>query len=336
MTRDLPNLFLGIDGGQSHTEAVVADEHGNVLGRGLGGPSNHAERPGGRERLRAAVTDSAAGALRHLKIGGQGGATSTEILQHVEFAAAHCAMTGGADFKQEIVGKIINTPRLAVAHDAPAALYGATGGKPGIIAIAGTGSVVYGENAGGESAQVGGLGYVFSDEGSGFWLAAQAIRLAIKEQDGLIVNAGLQDLVLEFFDVGAIRDLTSEFYNEIVTRDEIAKFAVVVAHAAENGNEVLAAQIIVGCQYLADAIRVAANRLKFEEPFAVAGVGGMFRGNLMSKCFAEAIKNSVPNANIYKPRFGPAVGALLLAYRESGIAVEEEILTNLARSIEND
>ena len=59
-----PELYLGIDGGQTQTKAVVADASGHVLGRGIGGPSNHVEAPGGRDRLRAGVTDSTNAALR--------------------------------------------------------------------------------------------------------------------------------------------------------------------------------------------------------------------------------------------------------------------------------
>lgn len=336
MNRDRQNLFLGIDGGQSHTEAVIADDRGNILGRGLGGPSNHAERPGGRERLRSAVTDSAGEALRRFRTSEFDGISSREALRQVEFAAAHCGMTGGADFKQEIIDKILNARHLIVAHDAPAALYGATGGKPGIVAIAGTGSVVYGENASGDSAQIGGLGYVFSDEGSGFWLAAQAIRLAIKEKDGLVGDYGLQKLVLDFFNVGSVRELTSEFYNEIVTRDEIARFATAVAAAAENGNAVLADQMRAGCGFLGEAINSAAARLNFGDAVTVTGVGGMFRSGLMKEYFADAVQNKLPGAKIVTPRFGPAVGSLLLAYRAAGIAVDERILTSLESSIDNE
>lgn len=334
MNRDLPNIFLGIDGGQSHTEAVVADEHGNILGRGLGGPSNHAERPGGRERLRSAVTDSAGNALRRLKTKEFDGISSAEVLQQVEFVSVHCGMTGGADFKREIIEKIVKTDKLVVAHDAPTALYGATGGKPGIVAIAGTGSVVYGENPEDESVQIGGLGYVFSDEGSGFWLAAQAIRLAIKEQDGIIADSGLQKLVLDFFNVGTIRELTTEFYNDIVTRDEIANFATAVTAAAEGGNQVLADEIFSGCAFLADSVNTAATRLNFENGVTVAGVGGMFRSDLVRNCFVDAVKNRRSDANIVKPRFGPAIGALLLSYRAAKIDIDETMMANLERSSE--
>ncbi|MEO8074430.1 MAG: hypothetical protein ABI686_14415, partial [Acidobacteriota bacterium] len=87
-------IFLGVDGGQSHTEAVIADENGKILGRGFGGASNHAEHPSGRERLRNAVLASVGEALKNA------GLISPE---KIVFAAAHFGMTGGADFKQEII-----------------------------------------------------------------------------------------------------------------------------------------------------------------------------------------------------------------------------------------
>ena len=59
---------MGIDGGQSHTEAIIADENGIILGRGLGGASNHAEIPGGRERLENAIKDSVGEALKNANL----------------------------------------------------------------------------------------------------------------------------------------------------------------------------------------------------------------------------------------------------------------------------
>lgn len=332
MTKD---LFLGIDGGQSHTEAVIADAEGNILSRGFGGPSNHAEKPGGRERLRDAVMEAAGRALLKADPKEFGSLSVDEALRQVEFAAAHCGMTGGADFKREVIEKVLNARHLDVGHDAPTALRGATGGKPGIVVIAGTGSVVYGENSAGETVQVGGLGYLFSDEGSGFWLAAQTIRLAIKEKDGLIPPAGLEKLVLDFFKVGTIRELTTSFYNEIVTRDEIARFAATVA-AAAGASEILADQIRAGCTFLSDAVAVTASRLGFVSEVTVTGVGGMFRSSLVKSYFAEMISKRMPAAAMIEPKFGPAVGALLLAYKAAGVNADENILGRLERSIENE
>jgi N-acetylglucosamine kinase-like BadF-type ATPase len=321
MTLDL-RLFLGVDGGQSHTEAVVADEFGNILGFGLGGASNHAEIPGGRERLRNAIIDSVSSALK----------IPQSAIRNPQFESAHFGMTGGADYKEEIIREIINAEHFKVGHDAPIALASGTGGKVGVVVISGTGSAIYGENNEGEKARAGGLGYLFSDEGSGFWLATQTIRLAIKSQDGVIENAGLERLVLDYFKVKKIRDLTTPFYNGKVSRDEIASFAKIVHDEAAKGNEVLREQIRFGAIYLAENVLSVAKRLQFVDKFDVVGVGGMFKAELMQKFFIESLAEKVPHANFIKPRFKPAIGALLLAYRNAKIELSEQLLLNLEQS----
>jgi N-acetylglucosamine kinase-like BadF-type ATPase len=316
-------IFLGVDGGQSHTEAVVADEFGNILGFGLGGASNHAEIPGGRERLRNAIVDSVCEALK---------IQNSKFKIHNLFISAHFGMTGGADYKEEIIREIVDAEHFSVGHDAPTALACGTGGKHGIVVISGTGSAIYGENESGEKARAGGLGYLFSDEGSGFWLATQTIRSAIKEQDGVTENAGLEQLVLDYFKVEKIRDLTTPFYNGKVSRDEIAAFAKTVHNEAAKGNEVLREQIKFGANALVENVKSVANHLQFVDKFDVVGVGGMFGGELMQKFFVEILAEKVPNANFIKPRFKPAIGALLLAYRNAKIELSEQLLANLEKS----
>jgi glucosamine kinase len=316
-------LFLGVDGGQSHTEAVIGDIEGRVVGRGFGGPSNHAERPGGRERLREAVLSSVGEALRN---------SCSPTIDEVVFASAEFGMTGGADFKEEIIRGLVKADHLVVDHDAPTALFGSTAGQPGIVVISGTGSVIYGENESGKRAKIGGLGYLFSDEGSGFWLAAQTIRLAIKEQDGLIPACGLQNLVLGFFRRSSIRDLTNDFYNEKIDRDDLARLAEPAQEAARAGNDVLRLELEYGVGVLVRSVKTAAANLALTDSFPVAGVGGMFRGELMKSLFAETLAREVPSAVFIAPRCGPAIGALLMAYRNAGVPLEPGLLENLERT----
>lgn len=316
-------LFLGIDGGQSHTEAVIADGRGNVLARGFGGASNHAEQPGGRERLQNAILGSVGEALQKA---GQG------LISETVFASAYCAMTGGADYKEEIIAAILKAEKLIIAHDAPAALFGSTAGQPGIVVIAGTGSVVYGENERGEIARAGGLGYLFTDEGSGFWLALQMIKTAIKEQDGLLPENGTIELVLQYFQRKRIREITTDFYNQKISRDELASLAKAAHEAAVNGNDTARAQIKSGAAMLVENVKTVAKRLCFEKTFPVAGVGGMFRGELVRQYFAASLEKELPEAEFIAPRFNPGIGALLLAYRQAQLELNNDLLTNLENS----
>ena len=313
-------IFLGVDGGQSHTEAVIADKKGCILGRGFGGASNHAEVPGGRERLQNAIKKSVGEALKNANL---------PPLKQIKFAAAHCGMTGGADYKHEIIGEIIKSDSLIIGHDAPTALFGATAGKPGVVVIAGTGSVIYGANKSGETVQIGGLGFLFSDEGSGFWLAAQTIRLAIKEQDKLIPDSGLQKQVLDFFGKKQIREVTSDYYNLKISRDKIASLAKESVTLALTGNQILREQIQHGAEILAEGVFSASKTLNLTNEFPVAGVGGMFRAELMKDYFVESLSRHIPRAVFIEPRFTPPIGALFMAYRQKNIVLTTDLLENL-------
>src|SRR5690242_11528290 len=95
-------LFLGIDGGQTSTTALIGDGHGNVLAKGLGGPSNHVKAELGRERLSQAVIAAIASACDQL------GASAAKT----EFAAACMGFTGGIQDKEGVLRPLINCQRL--------------------------------------------------------------------------------------------------------------------------------------------------------------------------------------------------------------------------------
>lgn len=317
-------IFLGIDGGQSSTKAVVADDSGNVLGVGFGGSLNHGNLPDGREKLRNAIGDSVNEALRNARL---------PLIDEMIFESAHCGMTGGADYKEEIVREILRAKTLEVGHDALIALYGATAGKKGIIVIAGTGSIIFGVNEHGETARAGGLGYLFADEGSGFWLAVETIKLAIREQDGVIEESGLRKLVLSYFGVGEIRELTNAFYNWKISRDKIGAFAETILEIAAQ-NKSIENLVKAGAESLVENVKGAAQQLNFTNGFQVSPIGGMFQNELMKRVFRELLAEKIPNAIFVEPLFNPSIGAVILAYKNSGIEPSEEILANLKISSE--
>lgn len=323
MTED---LYLGVDGGQSHTEAIVANGGGKILGRGRGGPSNHAEQPGGRERLRRAVVESVGGALK---------AAGGPQLKEITFASAHCAMTGGAEFKEEIISSILCARRLQIDHDAPAALAGALAGEPGIVVIAGTGAVAYGENLRGERAQAGGWGHLFGDEGSAYWIAKEGVRRAMMAADGLTGLTNLGALALAHFQKSDLRALALSVYGEEISRDQLATFAEAVHRAALGGDPAAGAIISEAGEALAALAVAVIHKLYDKDDSArVACVGGVFRGELARRSFANALKEQTPRARVVAPRFDPAVGALLLAYRAAGIKLSDELLSHLSERVE--
>src|SRR5207249_7827038 len=133
-----------------------------------------------------AVSDSVAQACR----------TANLDPQNLQFEAACVGMSGGPADKQAILSEILPARKLVVTHDALIALSGATGGEPGIVAIAGTGSIAFGRNGDGQTARAGGWGYIFGDEGGGFDITRQALRAALRFEEGWGPPTALGDLLL--------------------------------------------------------------------------------------------------------------------------------------------
>ena len=65
---------------------------------------------------------------------------------------------------------------VTVISDVEAAHLGALGGRPGILLLAGTGSMALGRDARGRWARAGGWGPLLGDEGSAFWIGREWLR----------------------------------------------------------------------------------------------------------------------------------------------------------------
>jgi N-acetylglucosamine kinase-like BadF-type ATPase len=302
----LQQLFLGVDGGQSSTIALVGDESGRVLGAGVSGPSNHVGAAGGREKFVGAVQDCVSAACREA---GLDAAT-------VRFEAACLGFSGGPADKEPILRQLLDTGRLLVTTDALIALAGATAGEPGIITIAGTGSFAFGRDAAGRTARAGGWGYLFGDEGGAFFIARQALRAVLGHEEGWGPPTALRQALLEATGAASANDLLHRFYTTEFARPRIASYARLVDEVARQGDTAALEVLCEAARQLA-AIAVAVRSQLFEpgEPFRAAYVGGVFRSAIVLEEYRRLI--GFPCA---PPIHGPAAGALLEAYHAAGLA----------------
>lgn len=305
-------LFLGVDGGQSGTTAVIGDEAGRVLGTGEAGPCNHAGAGEGRAKLERAVTGSleAACAQAGLNPG------------TVHFAAACFGMSGGPEDKQAILAGILRTERLMVTNDAVIALAGATANGFGIITIAGTGSIAFGRDAGGHSARAGGWGYVFGDEGGAFDMVRQAVRASLRMEEGWGPPTNLRATLLEATGSQTANEMLHRFYTDEWPRSRVATLARLVDSAALESDGVASGILAGSAQQLALlAGAVRAQLWKPAEPVELAYVGGVFESRLLLERFRMLVELDQAT-RCGPPKRSPAEGALLEAYRAAGIVVE--------------
>ncbi len=298
-------LFLGVDGGQSGTTAVIGDETGRVLGTGEAGPCNHAAAAEGRAKLERAVSGSMAAACAEA---GLDPAT-------VRFEAACFGMSGGPEDKEAILAGIIRTRQLLVTTDAVIALSGATPEGQGMITIAGTGSIAYGRNAAGRTARAGGWGYVYGDEGGAFDIVRQSVRAALRVHEGWGPPTRLHDILLEATGSADANAMLHRFYGPEWPRSRVATLAPLVDQAAAESDTVALDILNRAAQELAVLAMSVHGRLWHSgDPVYLAHIGGVFESRLVLERF-RLLAELESGVQCGPPRHGPAEGALFEASR---------------------
>ena len=301
-------LYLGVDGGQSGTVALIADESGKVIGRGQAGACNHVSSAEGRTKFLHAVEHSIQEACREAGLDANA----------VSFSAACLGLSGGAHDKEPYARELIRSAKFKFTHDAEIALSGATGGDAGIIAIAGTGSIAFGRNEDGKTARAGGWGYVFGDEGGAFDLTRRALRAALQNEEGWGPQTSLRGLLLGATGAANANELLHRFYTSEYPRTVVASFAPLVSRAAEEGDTVARAIVKEAAAKLAWFVEgVYRSLFNSEATVQVAYVGGVFKSGVLLKEFEAQIEAAI-RCRTQAPRFNPAGGAVLEALRLDG------------------
>jgi N-acetylglucosamine kinase-like BadF-type ATPase len=302
-------LFMGVDGGQSSTTALIGDETGRVLGMGQGGPCNHVGAAEGRAKLTRAVEGCVAKACEQAQLDPA----------RVRFEAACFGMSGGPDDKEALLSEILRARKLVITHDGVIALSGATGGGPGIVTIAGTGSLCFGRNAHGQAARAGGWGYIFGDEGGAFDIVRQALRAALRFEEGWGPPTALLDALMRATGGRSANDVQHRFYTLDYPKPRIASLSRLVDEAAMAGDAVAIDILHSAAQHLA-LFAAAVRRQLWQEgaPVIVAYIGGAFRSQRLLSRFRELVEME-EGARCQPPEYGPAAGALFEAYRAAGL-----------------
>jgi glucosamine kinase len=290
-------IYLGVDGGQSSTTALIGDAEGRVIGVGRAGPCNHAGTLS--ESVHAAMSEAG--------------------VSDAHFEAACMGFSGGPADKDIIAREVVSAERYAITNDALIALVGATGGAPGVVVIAGTGSIAFGRNSEGRTARAGGWGYAFGDEGGAFDLVRKALRASLRFEEGWGPPTALRAALLEAGEARDANDLLHRFYTDEFPRARIAAFAELVDQVALAGDAVARDILNAAAQSLASiAAAVRAQLFAEGEIVTLSYAGGVFQSAMLLDRFRMLVELHDDN-RVAAPKFGPAEGALMEAYRIGGI-----------------
>jgi N-acetylglucosamine kinase-like BadF-type ATPase len=317
--------YLGIDGGGTKTTCAVGDES-QLLATATAGPSNIV-RVGelqARESLQQSVRQACAAAgitpaqVAHTCVGGSG-AARPEVAAIVRRSLAEVLVT-----------------LIDVVGDMQIALEAAFDTGPGVIVIAGTGSIAYGRDANGTTVRAGGWGFAIGDEGSAHWIGRAAVSAVLRASDLLSADLSPADLssnasdrtpqsnplpgsalasaLCKAWGVTSLADL-ARAANSIPPPDFAALFPAVTA-SSDN----LATQVLTHAgSELAQVAAVVIGRLFAKGQTAavpVAMIGGVFRyAPLVRQVFYNELCTLDPRVEVNPQVVEPVEGALRMSRR---------------------
>lgn len=280
---------------------LIGDETA-VLGSGSAGGSNFVRggKAQAKESLEAAIRQACA--VANLKISqitctcaGMAGVVSSETAETV----------------RQILAEIV-PGELEVVGDNAIALEAAFSGGPGVIVIAGTGSIAYGENAAGENARAGGWGFAVSDEGSGQWIGRNAVSALLRAKDEGR-ESSLDDVVLKEWKLNSLSQIV--VMANATPPPNFAALAPGILKAADAGDLLARETLIHAGNELAQLAAIVARKLfTGAASVPVAMVGGVFGNSaLVRQSFYNQLRADFPHIALRADVVEPVRGALQLA-----------------------
>jgi glucosamine kinase len=296
--------YLGIDGGGTKTTCAVGDET-RLLAKATAGPSNivRVGEAQTRKSLAQAVREACAAC-----------GISPEDVVRTCVGGSGAARPELAAIVRSILAEILPSP-VDVVGDMETSLEAAFGDGPGVIVIAGTGSIAYGRDKTGKTLRAGGWGFEIGDEGSAHWIGRTAVIALLRSSDldgEAVLSAPIVKALFKAWGVHSLLDL-ARAANSVPAPDFASLFPAI---AGSDDN--LARQVLGKAgKELAELASIVIRRLFAQDnvpPVPVAMIGGVFRHAApVRKAFYNELRNLVPDARVLPEVVDPVEGALRMA-----------------------
>jgi N-acetylglucosamine kinase-like BadF-type ATPase len=300
--------FLGVDGGSTKTEFILADEKGKVYAHRIFSGCSYMQL-GGREPFEAFFTDCIG------QVFAGTGLTPSLLTAAVVGLPVYGEVAETERHIPEALGNSLPIERTRIVNDAVVGWSGSLGAQPGINIVAGTGSIAYGADPHGGESRVGGWSLYFDDEGSCTWVGLRALSAFFKQSDGRLPKTPLYEIFREHY--GLTKDI---YFIEEVNRDlsdgqsRFAKMQLLAEKAFLAGDTTMEALYREAAEKLAGMVKTVRNKLRFDDgkPTRVSYSGGLFKsGEVVLAPFRQYITEL--GMTLLPPRYPPYIGALALA-----------------------
>ncbi len=296
-------IFLGIDGGGTGTSSLVGDEE-SVLGSGRAGGSNVLRV--GEAVARKSLVDAIWQACDEAKI-------DPRQISRTCVGVAGAARSEVAEAVREIVSETV-AGEIEIVGDMVIALHAAFGAGPGVVVVAGTGSIAYGRNLNGKTARAGGWGSAISDEGSGYWIGRAAVMASLRAADESgNWETSLLRAIMKVWNIET-RDAMVLAVNASPPPDFAALFPAVLGEA--NSGDVPSVHVLgLAGRELSGLAKTIVGRLFSDTKSVPVDVsGGVFRNSaLVRETFYNELMRQCPQVVVEEKIVEPVHGALELA-----------------------
>lgn len=266
---NMAGRVVGIDAGGSATRAALV-VNGQVTALPDAAPMNALLTSGVPDRL-AAIIAGARATAAGVGMPGVRSRSQAQQLSAELTARARCP--------------------VRVTDDAHTAWLGAFGGAPGIIVLAGTGSIAVGSD-GTRWARAGGHGFILGDEGGAYWIGRAAARAALRWHDGRGGSELLAKKVREAAGIG-LDALVACVNSHPAERARLARLAPAITELAAEDDAArrIVRRAVRRLAGLAAAVQATLG------PLPVAASGGVFRSAAVWDDFAArtgAVRPAAP------------------------------------------
>mgnify|MGYP003377163479 CR=1 FL=1 len=227
----------------------------------------------------------------------------------------------GCDSREEhrLISEVIQETgyemgKTYLCNDGELAFY-AQAQAPGVVIIAGTGSVVIGIDEKGESKRVGGWGYGFSDIGSGYWIGNEAIKHTLLYCDGCRPCSDLCQAIRTFYGAKDFEEFPY-LITQIQEYSVIAQSAAEVIRLARQGCRDAEEILLEGAEVLASQAASVCRKMKFQrKALSIVCSGGTIAEGHYRHILERKLREHLPEIEltVCQQKNTPSYGGIRLA-----------------------
>lgn len=305
------NYFLGIDIGATKTAALIADENGNPIGAGQGGPGNH--ETVGFDGMESAVREAIAGAVSNANI-------QANQITGAGFGIAGFDWSAEETHMQTTINNLGLSAPYKMVNDVVLGLLAGTSEGWGVAVVSGTGCNCRGwDKEHKREGRVTGYGVLMGEGAGGSELIHHTMQILGYSWTKRLPSTALAKAFIDHVGAKDLEDLIEGY-----TKGHypiVADMAPIVFQTASQGDMVAQSIVQWAGMELGEMAKGVIRQLNFEDlEFEIALIGSMFKsGEPLITPMRETVHTIAPKAKLIPAEVKPVVGALLLGMEAGGL-----------------